>query len=224
MQRPSTRLFAFLTALLVLAAPAALRAAAPPAASAAAPGAAAAPPRRIAAVDSHAAYGPAQGLRAVLSAALLRRDDQELAHRVADLPAGTLTAPVALPADARLRVMAIRPDRVQHRTLFLLRAAALPRLLPFWISAPGELPVVAPRRDAGSRPSERWRPRRRGPLLVHPHRPALLTIVSAGMRIELVVIPLQQGRRGQLIRLEDPANRRFITGMVTGKNQLEANL
>lgn len=221
MQRPSTQLFAFLTALLALAAPAALRAAPPPAASAAAPGAAAAPPRRIAAVDSHAAYGPAQGLRAVLSAALLRRDDQELAHRVADLPAGTLTAPVALPAAARLRVMAIRPDRVQHRTLFLLRAAALPRLLPFWISAPGDLPYRAPRRRLSA---ARWRPRRRGPLLVHPHRPALLTIVSAGMRIELVVIPLQQGRRGQLIRLEDPANRRFITGMVTGKNQLEANL
>jgi hypothetical protein len=223
MQRPSTPLFAFLTALLALAAPAALRAAAPPAAAstAAAPGAAAAPHRRIAAAASHAAYGPAQSLRLALAAALLRRDDQELARRVADLPAGTLTAPVALPADARLRVMAIRPDRVQHRTLFLLRAAALPRLLPFWVSVPGELPYRAPRRR---RPAARWRPRRRGPLLVHPHRPALLTIVSAGMRIELVVIPLQQGRRGQLIRLEDPANRRFITGTVTGKNQLEANL
>lgn len=221
MQRPSTQLIASLTALLALAAPAALRAAPPPAASAAAPGAAAAPRRRNAAAASHAAPGPAKSLRSVLAAALSRRDDQELARRVADLPAGTLTAPVALPADARLRVMAIRPDRVQHRTLFRLRAAALPRLLPFWISVPGDLPVVAPRR---ARPSERWQPRRRGPLLVHPHRPALLTIVSAGMRIELVVIPLQQGRRGQLVRLEDPANRRFITGTVTGKNQLEANL
>lgn len=214
MQRSSIHPSVSLTALLALAAPVALLAG-PPATSTAAPH------QRFSAAAANATLGSAQTLRSVLTAALLRRDDQKLARRVAALPAGALTAPVALPSDARLRVMAIRPDRMQHRTLFRLRAAALPRLLPFWISVPGNLPDRAPRR---ARPSERWRPRRRGPLLVRPHRPALLTIVSAGMRIELVVIPMQQGRRGQLIRLEDPANHRFITGTVSGKNQLEANL
>lgn len=166
-------------------------------------------------------------VRAAIAAALRARRCAAAAGRMAALPAADFAPPVAVAAaDPAFQVEAIRADRVQHRTRFRLRALRAPRLLPFWISLPGDVPMRAVAGPAGARRSAGTPVPRRplGPWLVRPHRPALLTMLSPGMRIALVVIPLQQGRRGQLVRVEDPANHRFITGTVTGKNQLEARL
>lgn len=180
---------------------------------------------------------PRRRLRAAIVAALRAGNCPLVARRMAALPAAdfALPVPVSLP-DAAFRVAAVRPDLAQHRTRFRIAitsgktvpSQALParHLLPEWISLPGDLPAGAgvaltgARRAVGT-PVPRRRP---GTALVRPHRPALLTMLSPGMRIVLVVIPLQQGRRGQLVRVEDPANHRFLTGTVTGTNELEARL
>ncbi|MGH9491582.1 MAG: hypothetical protein ACRD17_13795, partial [Terriglobales bacterium] len=155
------------------------------------------------------------------------------AARAAALPPGALSAPAGEPArGATFWVTAIRPDPLQHRTLFRIaraRASAggaqrpAQPLLPFWASLAGAVPARA---DQAARRKQRaaWKPPADGPLLVRPHRPALLTMLAAGVRIALVVIPLQQGRRGQLVEAEDPANHRFLTAKVTGKNELEGRL
>lgn len=181
------------------------------------------------------AAGAAQGgrlslqgqVRAAIAAALRARHCDRAARRIATLPADGFAPPVAVTAaDPGFRVEAIRADRAQHRTRFRLRATRAPKLLPFWISLPGDVPARATASLAGAgiragTPAPRQRP---GPLLVRPHRPALLVMLSPGMRIALVVIPLQQGRRGQLVQVEDPANHRFLTARVSGKNRLEAEL
>ncbi len=187
------------------------------------------PPGRLKTAGTHACSTAGNtcraGVREALVAALEARGCPALARRVAELPAAALAPPVALGASQRLEVLAIRPDLAQHRTLFRLLAAGQPHGLPFWVSVPGDLPAPAARVLRPPRAHQaRGRAPRRGPLLVWPHRPALLTLLGAGMRIQLLVIPLQQGHRGQIVRLQDPKNHRFITGTVTGKNQLEAAL
>lgn len=186
------------------------------------------------------AAGPAASVRQAIVAALRARGCAAAAARAAALPPGALSAPAGGSArGATFWVTAIRPDPLQHRTLFRIaraRASAsrspaasagvqrpAKPLLPFWVSLPGAVPARA---DQAARPQQRaaWRPPADGPLLVRPHRPALLTMLAAGMRIALVVIPLQQGRRGQLVEAEDPANHRFLTAKVTGKNELEGRL
>ena len=66
-----------------------------------------------------------------------------------------------------------------------------------------------------SRPAQR-RKRERKPVLVRAGRQATLRSETPGFRMQLPVIPLQHGTRGQKIRVRNPATRRIFVGIVVG--------
>jgi len=146
-------------------------------------------------------------------------------------------------SDAALQVKRMAIDTLRRETRFQLgmtRDAGRP---PFEVAVPwdslreegGERGVPA-RAGAEARVPREWQAAGSAPgsvpanvaqvgvALVRVGHPATLVMSRENLRVVMTVMPLEAGRRGQRIRVRDPANARILTAEVAAEGLLRRSL
>lgn len=136
----------------------------------------------------------------------------------------SLQAPVLVTRDdSGLKATRVEYDRLQHKAVFRLWTSNEPAILPFYVTIddfPGAESLagrsLAPgvgRVATGSAQS---------PVLARPGKPARLVAEGPNFRFSTIVVPLQQGRKGQLIRVREKGTRRLLKARVVSEGLLQA--
>jgi hypothetical protein len=133
------------------------------------------------------------------------------------------------PGDPRLNIDQATCDAASGRTLLRLTSAADPHLLPFLVSVEGcdlskRLTRVRPEaaRAAGAARARAGRPARRE-VWVKAGRPARMVSVGAAFRASFWVFPLENGARGEQIRVRVAGSRHVIAARVVGPGILQSD-
>jgi len=134
-----------------------------------------------------------------------------------------LEAPVLVTRDdLGLKATRLEYDRLEHRAVFRLWASKEPHLLPFYVSV-DSLPGadwLAGRGALSGKSVMRGSAQPR--ILVKPGKPVKMLGEGRNFRFSTIVVPLQPGREGQIIRVRERGTRRLLKAEVTGEGILKA--
>jgi hypothetical protein len=134
-----------------------------------------------------------------------------------------LEAPVLVTRDdLGLKATRLEYDRLEHRAVFRLWASKEPHLLPFYVSV-DSLPgadLLAGRGALSGKSVMRGSAQPR--VLVKPGKPVRMLGEGRNFRFSTIVVPLQPGRKGEIIRVRERGTRRLLKAEVTGEGILKA--
>jgi hypothetical protein len=127
-------------------------------------------------------------------------------------------------ADPRIQVTSIDLRRSENAIRFRLKIVNEPELHEFWVSSRLSQSVMArsvsidlrPARSITSLPKAA-----RAVVLARSMKPAALVVYGRGFQFTTSVTPLQNGSRGDVIRVREEATGRILKAEVVGPSQLQ---